>query len=71
MSTIEDAPVLARRAHAYALLHGGNGIDRTILEQLLGHGQHVRDLLDELVGARHLYPMDAGTKVRAGRPLPR
>jgi hypothetical protein len=71
MSTIHDAPRLARRAYAYALLEGNAGVDRTILEQLLGGADHARELLEELVRQQHLRSMDAGTRLRAGRPLPR
>jgi hypothetical protein len=71
MSLIVDALVLAHRGYAYAALQGAKGIDRHELEELLGGGGHVRALVDELILERHLYEMDAGHRVRAGRQLPR
>ena len=44
------------------------GIDRHRLEQMLG-GNRAAFIIDLMVRERHLIEMDAGQRVRAGRPL--
>ena len=63
-----DCPdMLAARAYTIAsLAGGGGGIDRYVLEGLLGHGSG--PLIDWMISRRHLVEVENGGRLVAAKP---